>query len=751
MSSITKPKRALLAYCALADRIHESNTGMFGALAPFFAPVCQEFAGQMFDAQAFSNEVANRYGLRIPRLAILGMAEQLEGQGLLIPIIGQAKGTVYQYTAKVVVDETEAPGVTEREIDVVLQQFVEFCRDDPLLADEAEQRLEEEFLDRLLNAESMRLLARKEGSTATKNSTKTISLKREAPDPKEQRELRLDFHVAQFLIDLRDREPVLFDRVSDIAFASMAAEAIACFSEPASGKKDLGDLEIYLDSPLLLDVLGVNVEYSAYGAELLAMVASSGAKPVVFDDCIVEAESVVSGKLASLRSGNSRFGYFGARASSYILSALKGNIGDRALANGIAVKQDPQLDLMRRSKSTVGDIQSDLTRCMVNWPNDEARVHDERSVWSMLRLRDATTPCYRICDSKAVFITRNTALARAANDAWKTWLISAAKHSTNVADRWAPVALSDKQLAGYIWLRSGDGNSQMSRARLLAYCSAAIRPRPDVKTRAYNLVLELNGKAEADHIAALLEDREGERALMRATRADPEDVTPERLPYIIEQVKLAAGEYAAAVAREEGEKQLASQKEENEQQLAALKREHEEQFERVTFENARAQEENAKDVKDLREKLVQRDLDTTQMESRLNNLSQELQARKRADLTAELNALSKGLKVGLGVFKRLRWLLVLLFASLVTLATSLGADWPLFGQVASFFATMFGFWFVPELLERPTLWVAMRETRLCIRRLHPQLSLPSVDPDFKAGTWSAIDTLQQDLAATPQP
>lgn len=39
MSSITKPKRALLAYCALADRIHESNTGMFGALAPFFAPV----------------------------------------------------------------------------------------------------------------------------------------------------------------------------------------------------------------------------------------------------------------------------------------------------------------------------------------------------------------------------------------------------------------------------------------------------------------------------------------------------------------------------------------------------------------------------------------------------------------------------------------------------------------------------------------------------------------------------------------
>lgn len=147
MSSIMKPKRALLAYCALADRIHQSNAGMFGALVPFFAPICRDFAGRMFDAAAFSDAVANLYGMRIPRLAVLGMAEQL----------------------------------------------------------------------------------------------------------------------------------------SDIAFASMAAEALACFSEPAVDKKDLSGLEIYLDSPLLLDVLGVNVDYSVYGTELLAMVSSSGAQPSTFE------------------------------------------------------------------------------------------------------------------------------------------------------------------------------------------------------------------------------------------------------------------------------------------------------------------------------------------------------------------------------------------------------------------------------------------------------------------------------------
>jgi len=106
-----------------------------------------------------------------------------------------------------------------------------------------------------------------------------------------------------------------------------------------------------------------------------------------------------------------------------ILTALKGNIGSRAAAVGISVKQDPQLDLMRRSKNTVGDIQAELSRRMVHWPNDEARTHDERSVWAMLRIRDANTLCTRICDSKAVFITRNTALAQAANDAWRTQLV----------------------------------------------------------------------------------------------------------------------------------------------------------------------------------------------------------------------------------------------------------------------------------------------------------------------------------------
>lgn len=749
MTDINKPKRALLAYCALADRIHGSNAGMFGALAPFFAPVCREFSGQMFDAQAFSNEVAKLYGLRIPRLAALGLAEQLEAQGLLVSVTGRARGAVYQYAPSVPTDDLEAPGVSEREIDSVLQQFVASCRADPLFVDESEQKLQEEFLDRLLNAESMRLLARKEVGIGTKTTSKTLTLKRPEPSHQDQRELRLDFHVAQFLLDLRDQQSALFDRVSDIAFASMAAEALACFSEPAADKKNLDSLEVYLDSPLLLDVLGVNTDYAAYGTELLGMIAASGAHPSVFDDCVVEAESVVAAQLAYLRSGNAKTGAFASPAKPYVLSALKDNIGSRASKVGIEVKKDPQLDLLRKSRDTVGDIEADLNKRMSHWPNEEAREHDKRSVWSMLRIRDANSLCERICDSKAVFITRNTALAHMANSAWKTWLTNASKQSANFADRWAPVALSDKQFAGYLWLRSGDGNGHMSRARLLAHCSAAIRPRPDVKARAINLVLELHGKADADHVAALLEDREGERALMRATRADPEDVTVERIPYIIEQVKLAAGEFAAAKAREEAAQRLAEQQAENDQQFAAIKDEHKQQLDLLVDQNLKSQEAHERDVKALKADLAQRQQDAHSLGNRVDSLSQQVLARERDDMATAHHALAAGLKSGIGVYKRLRWLLVFLFASIVTFVTAVVADWPEMAQVVSFIVTAVGFWFVPNFLDRPTRWAAMREVRRRIRQEHPRLAMPTTEPDFEAGTWDAVTSLHLKLADLP--
>ena len=77
-----KPKRALIAYCVLAERLRTPGVGRMQALTPFLAEACRQFSGELFDASKFSNAVAERYGIRIPRLAALGLAEQLASNGL---------------------------------------------------------------------------------------------------------------------------------------------------------------------------------------------------------------------------------------------------------------------------------------------------------------------------------------------------------------------------------------------------------------------------------------------------------------------------------------------------------------------------------------------------------------------------------------------------------------------------------------------------------------------------------------------
>jgi hypothetical protein len=732
-----RPKRALLAYCALAGRLNTAGMGITHAMTPFFAEICKKFAGELFDAQKFSNAVNERFGFNVPRLAALGLAEQLADEGLLEEVSGHAtKMTVYRYSRKSGrADESPISAITEQEVESILTSFVGFCRSDDRVAELQDSALHEAFFERLLHLDSMRILSRREGSIGAKKTSDTMILKRAAGGTSTERsdpqELHLDFLVSQFLLDLRDTNASAFDQVSNIAFANMAAEAIACLREPQS-TDSLEGLTVYLDSPLLLDALGVNVEYTDYGKELLEAVRAAGAKAAVFDHCVSEAENTVAAQLAYLRSGINKFGTaLGTTARPDLLSALAGNIAERAEKRlGVTVHRDPEINLHRRAQAAVGDIQSDMDQHMHAWRNLDARNHDQQSVWIMLAIRNSTDPCPRVCDAKSLLLARNTSLVSIANKAWTTWLKGSTKHSASYVERWAPVAMSDKQFAGYLWARSGGGvAASIPRARLLAHCSAAVRPRADIKAKAYNLVLELSGKEEADDIGALFEDREGGRALMRATLGDPEDMTPERIPYIIQQVKLAAGEYAAAVVREEAAKDRAALISTHEQQLAAATR--------------------SAAAKSAQEAQVQVDLDRERYEGEKVALRESILSHERSERARKLGIWRIAFDGGCRVYALLRWGFVACLGAAAVAITFLTDNSPALAQAALWLLTVAGVWFVPELLHKPFSSVATMVMRREAAARDPAIEIPTERPDFREKTWSILDAI--DALAAPVP
>lgn len=736
MDTNIKPKRALIAYCALAQRLNTPGVGVLQALTPFLAEACQQLSGQLFDAGKFSLAVAQRYGIQIPKLAALGLAEQLQRAGHLVVISDQGSSIVYRYADK----EEPVCSLTETQVENVLASFYGFCSTDDLLKQLERDTLDEAFLSRLLNIDSMRILGRKDGSIAVKKTADTLTLTKpvQVAEPSNSQELRLDFMTSQFLLDLQNNDPSAFDIVSDVAFANMAAEALACFQEPLEYQQPLDNLTVYLDSPILLDMLGVNVEFADYGKELLQTIQESGAKASVLDHCVAEAEGAISAQLAYLRSGiNNVAAKWTMSAKMDLLHALAGNVGARAYERlGINVERDPDLNLHRRAPTVVGDIEAEMNSRMQHWRNAEAKEHDRKSVWSMLSIRNTFEPCPRICDSKWIFLTRNTALVTIGNNAWNMWLKGTTKHSVTHVDKWAPISLSDKQFAGYVWARTGGGQSSIPRARLLANCSAAVRPRADIKAKAYNMILELNGKEEADDLAALLEDREGARALMMATKGDPEDVTEARLPYIMERIKLGAGEFAAAAVRQENEAVL------REKELAhAAELEH--------IQKAAAEATRLKEIalQDTTKRLLQEQMDREGIESRNTTLTNDLVSQKKAEIIRQQSILNRGLRAGLSLYNFARWVIAIFFGLAAGFASYISTDKPWWSVGMSVVLGTGGFWFVPELFHKYLVTLSMWRVRNFVNDKDPQIRIPLELPDFRNRTWEVVDSMASENLA----
>lgn len=287
--------------------------------------------------------------------------------------------------------------------------------------------------------------------------------------------------------------------------------------------------------------------------------------------------------------------------------------------------------------------------------------------------------------------------------------------------------MSDKQFAGYLWSRSGGAKEQIGQARLLAHCSSAVRPRADVKAKAYNLVLELSGNDAAEQVAALLEDREGARALMRHTNGDPEDVTPERMPFILEQVKLAAGNFAADAERAKAELELKE-----------VKKNHEADIRQVQQSAEQKQMGLDEQRQEAQRRLIQEQQDKAALESQNAALKRDIDKRIESERQRKASIFERGLRAGIREYRVCRWGAAIAFGLLSGLASTFADIAPAIPLLLTTTLGIVGFWFVPEYLNRPLQLIAMKRLNAVIATLDSGLEVPSIAPDFKKGQWVVV-------------
>lgn len=522
---MSKAERGLIAYTVLQSCLQQQGD-LYDGLMLFIGPAIPP-GGGLFVPAHLSRRIADLYCMRVPPLVLESLAEKMCKAGFLTKR-AEANGIVsYGYGATAIPPSS----VTLPRIRALLDDFIAFARDrhEPLRS-ETDDDLENALLDRLLHIESLAILSRRDGIELPKQTASTLGLPRRTNErPDDRLGQHLDYLTSRFLVERLETDREGFDVLADVAAANLAAETLLSYREPPSKGDTFGELEVFLDAPLCMDMLGVNPGREEYGKQLAEELRRADVKINVFLHSVAEIERVLDARRQSYLNGRGPYEHFQVDPplTRELVAVTLGHV-EEILTDQFRVSiVDSASSIPAGRRAAVGAAEEHSIRERLSgWRNEDAREADVSTCCDLIRLRSPLTVQRRILKSGVVLVTRNDTLAKAANGTWRNWLTETKRASVDRARDAAPIAVSDKHLLGIIWITQGGQIGEISRAHLIANCAAAITTKRDVITRVYNTLIRVS-EHSAQIFAAVINDQRAERAVMDATVGDPALVTDE--------------------------------------------------------------------------------------------------------------------------------------------------------------------------------------------------------------------------------
>lgn len=612
---VTRAERVLVAYAVFGERIQSGD--MYDGLWDFLRPLASERAGERFIPEEATKWLSDMYTLHMPVIVMESLAERMVAAEILEKRAATAGAAIYTYKAQTYLPALSS-GALADQIANALTSFISFAKNIHTLANFSDDHLEEAFFDRLLNVDSLQILSQRDGQVPLKASASTLTLHRAEPPAQASEAAHLDYVFGRYLLELHDSSRSQFETLARIADASLVAEALTTYRDPPRRGEALDQLEIYLDGPLCLDVLRVNVGREEFGQEFLSLLKSSGAQLFAFHHTVDEVERVLEARRSSALPGPAHVS-----ERSVEPPAIRDRV--RALAGFAEVQLeklgihvvDGSMSVPAPVRARIGAAEEQAIRQQLRNQNADALETDVRTVCELMRLRSTRPETTKVSQAGPTLVTRNTSLCQVANANWRRCLEAGGRVSAGVAKRAAPIAITERRICGIAWITSGGNLGDISKRRLVANCAAAISSRKDVITGVLN-ILQVKSPADQDVFRAVIADQRAERALMDATLGDFRVVNDENVLALLQSLKEAT---AVDVAKRKDE------------EIAGLRREHEAELAELQEKrNAAAQE-------------------AANAQFKLNLLEDEERRRSEAERASYLQTLERAMELATKVRK----------------------------------------------------------------------------------------------------
>lgn len=503
--------RPLIAFAFLAQATQVQGDLMSG-LTPIFKPIVKQRVGQKFDANDFTKAVSKLYGIKIHPWAVDELATRLEKAGLLkrVPVASGVDTYVYGN-----VDET-FDEVTESDIRQVVQAFIEFAR--PLLerlgAPVDEKALEDGFFDELTSIDFQSIVLKPE-SKDLKPSTLTIPKGPEEQAHQEELTARshLDVLSAAFIVEAFHSNKQLYDLIARIATGALLAQVVLNVQDPGT-TPSLRSLRLVLDAPFVMSVLDLSSEESfKYASELKDALTEHDATIEVFRHSLEEIADNLRAVIGGVAVGVG----FGPTARRLHLPAFRAYVGgvlqdlEGAVTRaGIRVVDVPKSDASYRHFTE--DDETYFYGMLGSFWNPLAQQRDAASIAGIMRLRQGRrTRMSAFHQAHCVFVTQNP---RVADSSARMMTVKKLGSANEV-----PPAITDRFLAGLIWILYGGKAAELTRYRLLASCTAALEARSDVMNKVHRFLSGVD-ETRARQFRAMMTDERAGQHLMQLTLGD---------------------------------------------------------------------------------------------------------------------------------------------------------------------------------------------------------------------------------------
>jgi hypothetical protein len=385
-----------------------------------------------------------------------------------------------------------------------------------------------------------------------------------------------------------ERNPQVLDWLEEAVKGSMLANVLH-FENPTTDEGRLDKLIVYLDTSLVVRVLGVSVpSLVAAAREMLQLIGSVGASPRVFEHTMVEVEGVLRSVAQNLRSPRRQATRDTARMSwqrrevlDYFLSeqktaadveAILSTLDKQLLKLGIQTEPTPEhLEHLTLDESKLSAILREKInyRTAPRSPGNKQDGESNERIPALERDVDSLTAVHRLRKGRvfrslkgcpAVFLTNNRSLSFASRGYFREEGLQAG----------VPHCYWEPELVTQLWIRTPSAAPDLPRKTILADSYAALNPSSSLWEKYVTRIeeLEKDQKLTEDDVTSLIYSTTARSVLVDITRGDEKKFGDDTIGEVLNRAtrELSADERERA---DKAESELATEKTQAVQELAA--------------------------------------------------------------------------------------------------------------------------------------------------------------------------------------